>query len=87
MKRQNTVSFDEIFRFAKEHSGVEWNECNRIFFDDIFRYKGHREIDVGDVKDELADGDLKLDTGQRKAREVLVAYFAKHRIRKLLVLG
>jgi hypothetical protein len=38
-KRQTTVDFSEIFYYAKEKHGIEWNSANNLFFRGCLEYK------------------------------------------------
>jgi hypothetical protein len=39
MEKATIICFSEIFNYATEKFGIQWNPCNDIFFDNAFEYK------------------------------------------------
>lgn len=46
---RNEVDFAEIFFYAEEKFGVDWNRANDMFFDNSLKYKSHNEFVRGEL--------------------------------------
>jgi hypothetical protein len=85
-----TVSFADIFRYAEKNFGMHWNKCNDVFFNDLFRYKGHRIIHVEDMEYELEPEevtDAGLNEDQLTARKAIIAFMKDNNVKEMIVLG
>lgn len=51
-KRQTTVDFSEIFDYAKEKHGIEWNAANNLFFRGCLEYKKTHNFYLLDMVDD-----------------------------------
>lgn len=38
--KKEVIDFSDIFHYAKDKYGIEWNPCNDIFFNTVIKYKG-----------------------------------------------
>ena len=48
----HSCPFDEIFDFAKEHYGIEWNPANDLFFQrGVLHYRSMNKHNAGDLVD------------------------------------
>ncbi len=88
MRKQNTVSFADIFHYAEKYHDMHWNKCSDVFFRDLFSYKGHREIYLEEMEYELSEeADLSLSEDDKTARKVIIDFMKEKNVKKMLVLG
>lgn len=85
MKKQNTVSFSDIFNYTTEHFGMHWNKCNDVFFDKLFKFRGYSNIELDQMKWDLENGTLTED--DIIARKSIVKFMEKNKVKKMVVLG
>ena len=57
----NRCNFEEIFDFAKEKYGIEWNDANNLFFHNILRYKNITKIELVGLEDNCYCDDILSD--------------------------
>jgi hypothetical protein len=86
---RNEVDFSEIFNFAKEHYGIEWNACNDLFFDTILDYKRYNDFEVDELTAELVDVEPPTTfTGDvRKAMEIILDFMKKNEVKSMRVMN
>jgi hypothetical protein len=48
MKKVTVIDFAQIFKFAEEQYGIDWNSANDIFFNGRLEYTKHTSVDMGD---------------------------------------
>lgn len=80
----NEVDTNDLFGFAKEHFGHEWNRCCQIFErTEVLNYNSYKDFYAKDIEGELPhlDGDEKL------AYEVLLALMKHHNVKEIRVLN
>jgi len=51
----NKVDFGDIFNYAKEKFGIEWNPANDMFFHGSLEYKSYNEYDLGEPLEYIED--------------------------------
>ena len=74
MKTKLVVEFSNIFWFAEEHYGIDWNTCNDIFFNGRLEYTKHTSVDMGDWVEYVSfydDDGVKDKAGDYTKEEVL----------------
>ena len=62
IEKKNVVVFSDIFKFAEERYGVEWNDCCDIFHrEEVFAYRGASDFLFDDIAEQLnlSDEDYK----------------------------
>lgn len=87
---RNEADFDELFYYAKEHFGLEWNPCDTIFFrEDIIPYKGYKDFELNDLWAEFSDnGERHYRSPERlKAYEILIHFMKSNNVEELRVYG
>ena len=88
---RNEADFDELFYYAEEHFGINWNECNRMFFDEsIIPYYGHHDFDLEEVKSDLSDENRKyfpISEEKEKFFEILIHFMKAKNISELRIYG
>jgi hypothetical protein len=45
---RNEIDFSDIFSYAKDKFGIEWNPANDMFFNHSLDYKSHNQYSVGE---------------------------------------
>lgn len=59
----HTAEYSEIFRFAEDRHGLDWNTCNDIFFHNhVLRHKGYDKFNVEELKTQIEDIDSQEET-------------------------
>jgi len=90
MRTQNIVDFSEIFRFADNRFGIDWNTCCDIFHrTEILAYPGSTELYLFDMKYDLKQGFSHCGDKKdqfKQAYEVLIAFMEKENVDEMLVL-
>ena len=72
MKKVIVIDFSDIFKYAEEHYGLEWNPCNDIFFNGRLEYGKHTSVDMGDWVEYIdLDVEQKDKAGDYTKEEVL----------------
>ena len=100
---RNEVNFSEFFEFAKEISGVSWNNSNDLFFDEgIIPYKGHADFYREEAKESLEDDSqelvppTKVDNSKGRdwfrnnatlAYQIIYQFMLKHEVEEMRVFG
>ena len=88
MKTLKIFEFDEIFHYAENEYGIDWNTCNDVFFGNSLEYQRHTTVYPADwaayidlkleVKDKASDytkDEVNAMTGNDKSYVILSAYF------------
>lgn len=44
----NKIDFSDIFNYATEKFGIQWNPCNDMFFNNSLDYKSFNEYSLGE---------------------------------------
>lgn len=48
MRKAIVIDFSNIFKFAEDEYGIDWNTANDIFFNGRLEYTKHTSVDMGD---------------------------------------
>lgn len=91
MKKQTTVSFADIFRYA-EKFGVTWNQANNIFFtSEILTYKGYNEIYKDWFIEHISDPNInsfeECQNDDDEALWIIRSFMQEHKLKEMLVLN
>lgn len=85
--RRNEANFADLFRFAKEHHGLEWNPCNDLFFHTVLEYKRHNDFELADLEAQLKDTKYPYDAKTRKAVEIVVSFMKANKVKELRIMN
>lgn len=89
---RNEVSFAEVFRFAGEKFGIDWNSCNDLFFLTLLGNDQHaNDFYRDELKSDLdPDADwqpYEEGTDMRKAAEILLAFMEEKNVDEMRVIN
>ena len=80
----NEINFSELFRFAKEYSGIDWNSANNLFFDargGVLRYKHFNDFEICEVKNITIENSCWCETEQTiQCKSIIYEFMKKNKV-------
>jgi hypothetical protein len=71
VKKVIVIEFSNIFDFAEEQYGIDWNTCNDIFFNGRFEYTKHNSVGMGDWVEYVSFEEVKDNVQDYTKEEIL----------------